>query len=53
MRKKLQFHFQVGKVVPGISASQCRSALEAVNWDTGVAIKNLKVKPLILIVYIN
>ena len=34
---------QVGKNVSGVSASQCRMALEAVNWDTVVAIKNLKI----------
>lgn len=33
-------------MVPGVSASQCRSALEAVNWDTGIAIKNLKIDKL-------
>ena len=37
---------QVGKMVPGVSASQCRSALEAVNWDTAIAIKNLKIDKL-------
>lgn len=37
---------QVGKMVPGVSASQCRSALESVNWDTGIAIKNLKIDKL-------
>ncbi len=37
---------QVGKMVPGVSASQCRSALESVNWDTSVAIKNLKIDKL-------
>ena len=37
---------QVSKLVPGISASQCRSALEAANWDSGVAVKNLKVDKL-------
>jgi len=34
---------QVSKLVPGVSASQCRSALEAVNWDTSTAVKNLKI----------
>jgi len=29
--------------VPGVSASQCQSALDAVNWDTSMAVKNLKV----------
>lgn len=33
-------------MVPGVSASQCRSALESVNWDTGIAIKNLKIDKL-------
>ena len=33
-------------MVPGLSASQCRSALEAVNWDTGIAVKNLKIDKL-------
>ena len=33
-------------MVPGISASQCRAALEIANWDTGVAVKNLKVDKL-------
>ena len=33
-------------MVPGVSASQCRSALEAVNWDTAIAIKNLKIDKL-------
>ena len=44
----LQFssYFQVSKLVPGISASQCRAALEAANWDTSVAVKNLKVDKL-------
>ena len=37
---------QVLKMVPGVSQSQCRSALEVVNWDTGVAIKNLKIDKL-------
>ena len=37
---------QVGKNVPGVSASQCRMALETVNWDTVVAIKNLKIDKL-------
>ena len=37
---------QVGKMVPGVSASQCRSALEAVNWDTTIAIKNIKIDKL-------
>merc|ERR1711879_806387 len=37
---------QVSKLVPGISASQCRAALEAANWDTSVAVKNLKVDKL-------
>ena len=33
----------MSKLVPGVSASQSRSALEAANWDTGTAVKNLKV----------
>ena len=37
---------QVSKQVPGVSGSQCRSALEAVNWDTGIAVKNLKIDKL-------
>lgn len=37
---------QVGKMVPGVSASQVRAALEAVNWDTSIAIKNLKIDKL-------
>ena len=37
---------QVSKLVPGVSASQCRSALEAVNWDTSTAVRNLKVDKL-------
>ncbi len=36
----------MSKLVPGISASQCRAALEAANWDSGVAVKNLKVDKL-------
>ena len=32
--------------MPGVSASECRSALEAVNWDTGIAVKNLKIDKL-------
>jgi len=30
-------------LVPGVSASKCRSALEAVNWDTSTDVRNLKV----------
>ncbi len=37
---------QVGKMVPGVSASQCRAALEEANWDTSAAIKNLKIDKL-------
>ncbi len=37
---------QVGKMVPGVSASQCRGALETANWDTAAAVKNLKVDKL-------
>ena len=33
-------------MVPGVSASQCKAALEAVNWDTSIAIKNLKIDKL-------
>ena len=29
--------------MPGVSAGQCRSALESVNWDTSTAVKNLKI----------
>jgi hypothetical protein len=36
----------VSKQVPGVSGSECRSALEAVNWDTGIAVKNLKIDKL-------
>lgn len=36
----------MSKLVPGISASQCRAALENANWDTSVAVKNLKVDKL-------
>ena len=37
---------QVIKCVPGVSNSQCRSALQTVNWDVTVAVKNLKVDKL-------
>ena len=37
---------QVSKLVPGVSGSQCRAALEAVNWDTSIAVKNLKIDKL-------
>ena len=37
---------QVMKCVPGVSSSQCRSALQMVNWDVTVAIKKLKVDKL-------
>uniref|UniRef100_A0A0K2UWS3 non-specific protein-tyrosine kinase n=1 Tax=Lepeophtheirus salmonis TaxID=72036 RepID=A0A0K2UWS3_LEPSM len=37
---------QVSKFVPGISASQVRSSLEAVNWDVSIAVKNLKIDKL-------
>jgi activated CDC42 kinase 1 len=33
-------------MVPGVSYSQCRSALEGVNWDAGVAVKNMKIDKL-------
>ena len=39
-------NFQVSKLVPGVSGSQCRAALEAVNWDTSIAVKNLKIDKL-------
>lgn len=37
---------QISKMVPGMSGSEIRSGLEAVNWDTTVAIKNLKIDKL-------
>ncbi len=37
---------QVSKLVPGVSTSQCRSALQAVNWDSSAAVKNLKIDKL-------
>lgn len=37
---------QVIKCVPGVSYSQCRSALQTVNWDVFIAVKNLKVDKL-------
>ena len=40
---------QVGKMVPGVGAGQCRAALEESNWDTSAAIKNLKVDKLLRI----
>ena len=37
---------QVTKCVLGVSNSQCRSALQMVNWDVAIAVKNLKVDKL-------
>ena len=37
---------QCSKMVPGMSGTEIRSALEAVNWDTSVAVKNLKIDKL-------
>lgn len=37
---------QVIRCVPGVSYSQCRSALQTVNWDVTIAVKNLKVDKL-------
>ena len=37
---------QVTKYVLGVSNSQCRSALQMVNWDVAIAVKNLKVDKL-------
>lgn len=37
---------QCSKMVPGMSGSEIRSSLEAVNWDTSIAVKNLKIDKL-------
>ena len=37
---------QCSKMVPGMSGKEIRAALEAVNWDTSVAVKNLKIDKL-------
>ena len=37
---------QCSKMVPGMSGSEIRAALTAVNWDVGVAVKNLKIDKL-------
>ena len=37
---------QCSKMVPGMSGTEIRAALEAVNWDTSVAVKNLKIDKL-------
>ena len=37
---------QCSKMVPGMSGSEIRAALQAVNWDTSVAVKNLKIDKL-------
>ena len=37
---------QVIRCVPGVSYSQCRSALQTVNWDVILAVKNMKVEKL-------
>ena len=37
---------QCTKMVPGMSGSEIRAALVAVNWDTSVAVKNLKIDKL-------
>lgn len=37
---------QCSKMVPGMSGSEIRSVLEAVNWDTSIAVKNLKIDKL-------
>ena len=37
---------QCAKMVPGMSGSEIRAALVAVNWDTSVAVKNLKIDKL-------
>ena len=37
---------QCSKMVPGMSGTEIRSALESVNWDTSVAVKNLKIDKL-------
>jgi len=37
---------QCSKMVPGMSGSEIRASLEAVNWDTNIAVKNLKIDKL-------
>merc|ERR1712142_1305532 len=37
---------QCSKIVPAMSGSEIRAALTAVNWDTSVAVKNLKIDKL-------
>jgi len=37
---------QCSKMVPGMSGSEIRSVLETVNWDTSIAVKNLKIDKL-------
>lgn len=37
---------QCSKMVPGMSGSEIRAVLEAVNWDTSIAVKNLKIDKL-------
>ena len=37
---------QCSKMVPGMSGTEIKAALEAVNWDTSVAVKNLKIDKL-------
>ena len=37
---------QCTKMVPGMSTTEIRAALTAVNWDVGVAVKNLKIDKL-------
>ena len=37
---------QCAKMVPGMSGSEIRAALASVNWDTSIAVKNLKIDKL-------
>ena len=37
---------QCAKMVPGMSGSEIRAALLSVNWDTSIAVKNLKIDKL-------
>ena len=37
---------QCSKMVPGMSGSEIRAALVSVNWDTSIAVKNLKIDKL-------
>ena len=37
---------QCSKMVPGMSGSEIRAVLETVNWDTSIAVKNLKIDKL-------